>query len=211
MKINNLIKILTFSDVVIISGWGLTNPLFAVYVTQQIKGGNLELVGLATAIYWITRSLLQLPFAKLIDLVKGDIDDFMLMATGSFLMSLIPFLYAFAVTNIHILLLQGLLGFASAMVSPGWLAIFTRHIDKNVEAEEWGIYNSMIGLGAALTGALGGFLAETFGLRRLFILVGIISFIGSSFLFFVYQDLRKEEKILKAREARAEEKKLAKA
>jgi len=67
----------------------------------------------------------------------------------------------------------------------------------------------MIGLGAALTGALGGFLAETFGLRRLFILVGIISFIGSSFLFFVYQDLRKEEKILKAREARAEEKKLA--
>jgi len=80
MKINNLIKILTFSDVVIISGWGLTNPLFAVYVTQQIKGGNLELVGLATAIYWITRSLLQLPFAKLIDLVKGEIDDFMLMA-----------------------------------------------------------------------------------------------------------------------------------
>ncbi len=199
MKINNLIKILTFSDVLIVSGWGLTNPLFAVYVTQQIKGGNLELIGLATAVYWVVRSVLQLPFAKLIDSIKGEIDDFMLMATGSFLMSLVPFLYAFATTNVHILLLQALYGFSSAMVAPGWLAIFTRHIDKNIEAEEWSIYNSMIGLGAALTGALGGFLAETFGLRPLFIIVGTISIVGTSFLLFVYQDLRMEEKKLKAK------------
>ncbi len=203
MKINNLIKILTFSDVLIVSGWGLTNPLFAVYVTQQIKGGNLELIGLATAVYWIVRSLLQLPFAKLIDSIKGEIDDFMLMATGSFLMSLVPFLYAFATTNVHILLLQALYGFSSAMVAPGWLAIFTRHIDKNIEAEEWSIYNSMIGLGAALTGALGGFLAEAFGLRPLFIIVGTISIIGTSFLLFVYQDLRMEERKLKVQSAKS--------
>ncbi len=55
MKINNLIKVLTFSDVLILSGWGLINPLFAVFITQQIQGGNLELVGLSTAMYWILR------------------------------------------------------------------------------------------------------------------------------------------------------------
>jgi len=193
MKINNLIKILTFSDVVIISGWGLTNPLFAVYVTQQIKGGNLELVGLATAIYWITRSLLQLPFAKLIDLVKGEIDDFMLMATGSFLMSLIPFLYAFAVTNIHILLLQGLLGFASAMVSPGWLAIFTRHIDKNKESFEWSLQTTLGELGMAGAAVVGGLLADRLGFKPVFLLVGIFSALTFLLLFIFYQKIKTEK------------------
>ncbi|HUW24871.1 MAG TPA: MFS transporter [Patescibacteria group bacterium] len=196
MRVNNLIKILTFSDVIILSSWGLTNPLFAVYVTQQIRNGSLETIGFATAIYWVTRSVLQLPFAKLIDSVKGEIDDFALMATGSLLMSSVPFLYFLATENIHVLLLQSLLGFASAMISPSWLAIFTRHIDKNVEAEEWGIYNAMVGLGIAGTGALGGFMAEKFGIRPLFLIVGVVTLIGVSFLFFVYQDLRMEEKKL---------------
>jgi len=197
MKVNNLIKILTFSDVLIVSGWGLINPIFAVFLTQQIKGGNLELVGLSTAVYCILRSALQIPFARLIDSVKGEIDDFALMAAGSALMSLVPFLYFFATSNVQTLLLQGLLGVSSAMVSPGWLAIFTRHIDKHIEAEEWGLYNAMVGLGWALTGALSGFLAEKIGFRPLFLIVGIVSVFGTSFLYFVYQDLRHAERKLK--------------
>jgi len=197
MKVNSLIKVLTFSDVLVVSGWGLINPIFAVFLTQQIKGGNLELVGLSTAVYCILRSALQIPFARLIDSVKGEIDDFALMAAGSAVMSLVPFLYFFATTNVQILLLQGLLGVSSAMVSPGWLAIFTRHIDKHIEAEEWGLYNAMVGLGGALTGALSGFLAEKIGFRPLFLIVGIVSVFGTSFLYFVYQDLRHAERKLK--------------
>jgi len=203
MRVNNLIKILTFSDVVILSGWGLTNPLFSVYVTQQIKDGSVEVVGMGVAVYWIVRSVLQLPFAKLIDSIKGEIDDFALMVTGSILMSLVPFLYYFASQSIHIIVLQGLLGFAAAMVAPGWLAIFTRHIDKNIEAEEWSIYNATVGLGAAGAGALGGFMAGKFGIRPLFLIVGVITIIGVSFLFFVYQDLRMEEKKLKVQSAKS--------
>ncbi len=198
MRVNNLIKILTFSDVLIISGWGLINPLFAVFVTQQIKGGGLELIGLSTSIYLVFRASFQLPFARLIDSKKGEIDDFVVMAIGSFLVSLSPFLYIFARTNVHILILQGLTGFASAMVAPGWLAIFTRHIDKNIEAEEWGLYNAMVGFSGALSGALSGFLAEQLGFRVLFFVVGVISTFGSAFLFFVYQDLRTAERKLKA-------------
>lgn len=199
IKINNLIKFLTFSDILIITGWGLINPIFAIFVTRQIKGGGLELIGLASAIYYILRSVLQIPFARYIDKKKGEIDDFVIMATGSFLIAMVPFCYIFATTNIHIILLQALYGLGSAMALPGWLAIFTRHIDRNKEAEEWAFYNAMVGLGAALAGALGGFLAETFGFRFLFLLVGIICSFGSSFLFFVYQDLRMAEKKLKTK------------
>jgi len=71
MKINNLIKILTFSDILIVSGWGFVNPIFAVFVTQQVKGGNLELVGLATATFLVVRSVFLVPFGRLIDKKRG--------------------------------------------------------------------------------------------------------------------------------------------
>lgn len=193
MKINGLIKIMTFSDSLIVSGWGLVNPLFAVYATQQIEGGSIELVGLSVAIYWLMRASMQIPFAKLVDSVKGEIDDFLIMAAGTLIMSLVPFMYMFAAKPGHVILLQGLTGFASAMVSPGWLAIFTRHIDKNIEALEWGTYNAMVGLGIALTGALSGFMVERFGFKMLYFIVGCICTFGTTFLFFVYKDLRKEE------------------
>lgn len=196
MKVNNLIKIMTFSDFLVVSGWGLVSPLFAVFVTKQIVGGNIELVGLSTAVYWILRASLQLPFARLIDSKKGEIDDFVVMAIGSVLTSVAPFLFIFAKTNIHVLFLQGLTGFAAAMVAPAWLAIFTRHIDKHVEAEEWGLYNAMVGLGIGLTGALSGFLAEKLGFQSLYFVVGVICTFGSLFLFFVYQDLRRAERKL---------------
>jgi len=194
MKVNNLIKVLTFSDVLIVSGWGLIDPIFAVFVTKNIQGGNVELVGLAVCIYWILRASFQIPFSRFVDGHKGEIDDFLVMAIGSFLMSLMPFLYIFAFRPGHILLLQGITGFASAMVSPGWLAIFTRHVEKKAEAQAWGFYNSSVGFSIALAGALSGFLATNFGFKTLYFLVGIICTFGSTFLFFVYQDLRKEEK-----------------
>lgn len=197
MKINNLIKILTFSDVLILSGWGLINPLFAIYLTKQIQGSSLELIGLSTAAYWIVRSMLQLPFARLIDHKKGEIDDFVVMVIGSLLTSISPFLFIFASSPVHILLIQALVGLGASMSAPGWCAIFTRHIDKHKEAEEWGMYSSMVGLSCALSGALGGFLAERFGFKFLYFLVGITCTFGSTFLFFVYQDLRMAEKRLR--------------
>lgn len=195
MKVNNLIKILTFSDVLIVSGWGLINPIFAVFVTDHIEGGNVELVGLAVCIYWVLRASFQIPFSRFVDSHKGEIDDFLVMAAGSFLMSLMPFLYMFAFKPVHVLLLQGVTGFASAMVSPGWLAIFTRHVEKKAEAQAWGFYNASVGYSIALTSALSGFMAINFGYKTLYFIVGIICTFGSTFLFFAYQDLRKRERV----------------
>lgn len=193
-KINSLIKILTYSDVLILSGWGLVYPIFAVFITDQIKGGNLELVGLTTAVFLIIKSFLQIPIAKFIDQNKGEIDDLVVMALGTLIISLVPFLFVFAKDSIHVLIIQIFHGFGGALVTPGWCAIFTRHIDRKLEAQEWSIYNSMTSLGAAFSGALGGFLAERFGFQWLFIVVGIICIAGTSLLYFVYQDLRQEER-----------------
>lgn len=187
---------MTFSDVIIVTGWNLVNPIFAVYITKQIQGGGLELIGFCTAIYLILRATLQLPFSRFIDSHKGEMDDFLVMAIGSLLTSLMPFMYIFATKPVHVLVIQGITGTASAMVSPGWLAIFTRHISKNSEAQSWGLYNSLVSYAGALAGALSGFMADKFGFKNLYLIVGIVCTFGTSFLFFVYQDIRDEEKKL---------------
>jgi MFS family permease len=200
MKINNLIKFLTLAHILLVSGWGFVGPVFAIFITQQIEGGTLELIGFATAANLLVRSIFQLPFARLIDNRKGEIDDFVVMGIGSVIVSLVPFLHIWASRPAHLLLLQAMMGFGWAMALPGWQAIFTRHIDHHREAEEWSICNTTVGFFAALAGALGAFLAESVGFDNLFLIVGTVTAAGCVFLYFVYQDLRLAEARRQVRE-----------
>jgi len=70
-KINSVIRILTISHVLIISGFGLVAPIFAVFINNTIKGGTLEVIGIASAIYLLAKSLGQIPSATIIDKIKG--------------------------------------------------------------------------------------------------------------------------------------------
>ena len=59
--INKVIKILITSDFLLQSGWGLIGPIFAIFLTKQIQGGDLKMVGFVASTYWITKSIIQ-PF-----------------------------------------------------------------------------------------------------------------------------------------------------
>ncbi|MFC1625314.1 MFS transporter [Patescibacteria group bacterium] len=189
-KINIVIRILTVSDVIIISSFGLISPIFAIFVTNTVKGGSVAVAGLAAGIYLITRSIFQIPLGILIDKIKGEKDDFWAMLIGSILFSIIPLFYLIISTPLHLYVVQFFYGIATAMVIPSWYAIFTRHIDKNYEGVEWGAYQTFVDLGAAGTAFLGGFLAQKFGFPPLFILVSFVSLIGSLFLLGVRKNMK---------------------
>lgn len=181
-KVNPIIKTLIFSDLLILSGFGLISPIFAVFITNQIKGGSLEVAGLAATIYLVTKSLGQIPVGDYVDKIKGERDDFRFMLVGSIGFSLVPFLYLFLTTPAQLYLVQLFYGLATALTFPSWMAIFTRHIDSQKEGLEWGTYYTLTDLGGALSATVGGILAQNFGFRPLFVLVGILSLIGSLFL-----------------------------
>lgn len=178
-KVNPVIKALIFSDILILSGFGLISPIFAVFITNQIKGGSVEVAGLAATIYLVSKSLGQIPVAEYIDKIKGERDDFQLMLWGSVCFSLVPFLYLFLTTPGQLYLVQLLYGLATALTFPSWMAIFTRHIDSEKEGLEWGTYFTLTDLGGALAATVGGVLAQNFGFKPVFALVGIISLLGS--------------------------------
>lgn len=188
--INHVAQVLTTSDVLMLSGFGLISPIFAVFVTDQIRGASLTAVGLASTIYLLIKSGLQVPAAQLIDRIRGERDDFFLMLIGSLIISLTPLSYIFIRSVSQLFLAQAIYGIGGALSYPAWLAIFTRHIDKKRTGWEWSIYYSSIDLAGAATGGVGGFLAERFGFRSLFLLVSLVSFLGTFWLLKVYKSLK---------------------
>jgi MFS family permease len=187
--INRVIRFLTISDILMLSGWGLINPILAVFVTEQIHGGNVEMAGLAITAFLLTKSLVQVPVAWLIDKKKGEIDDFWVMIIGSLIISLTAFLFIFARTVFHIFLIQVVNGFGAALSYPSWMAIFTRHVDSHKEGLDWSLYSTTTDLGGALVAGLGGVIANYLGFQPLFLLVGSLSLLGTAFLFVAYKDL----------------------
>jgi predicted MFS family arabinose efflux permease len=176
---NKVIKYLIFSDFVFWSGWGLISPIFAVFVVEKIQGGTLAVVGLASGIYWVLKSLLRIPIGIFLDSRKGEEDDFWFLFFGLILSSLVPFGYLMAKYPFHIYLLQSLHAIAMAMTFSGWAAIFTRHIDQGKEATEWGLDATFVGLGIGISGILGGLIASAFGFQAVFVLVGILGLVSA--------------------------------
>jgi MFS family permease len=183
---------LTYSDILMIGGWGLVEPIFAVFVTEQIHGGSVQLVGLSAAVYFITKSFLQIPIARHLDKRRGERDDFWALVAGSLLVCISSSFYIWISEPWQIIVAQALQGIGGALACPAWLAIFTRHIDRNQEGLEWSLYDTSTDLGAALTAAVGGFLATFLGYRYLFALVTISLLAGTLFLTGIANDLKKK-------------------
>ncbi|MDD4353957.1 MAG: MFS transporter [Candidatus Nanoarchaeia archaeon] len=161
---------------------GLFGPVFALFIDGFIEGGNESVAGLAVGIYLFTKSILQIPIAYLIDKVKGEKDDFWFMFIFTILISIIPLLYLIIETPLELYIVQFILGLFTAFTFPTYMAIFTRHIDKEREGMEWGLYHTLIDLMSATFAAIGGYLAFTQGFSILIITVVIISLMGSLML-----------------------------
>lgn len=181
-RINWVIKILIVSDFLIWSAQQLFAPVFAVYVTQQIAGGSLEVIGISASIYFIIRSIVEAPVGLWIDRTKSEKDDLYTALWGTLLTALVMFWYTFMTQVWELYLAQVVLGIGAAIAFPGWYSIFTRHIDKNKEALEWSLYDVLLGLGMAAAAALGGFMATVYGFDVLFNLAGVGTILGALLL-----------------------------
>jgi len=70
----------------------------------------------------------------------------------------------------------------TALTFPAYLAIFTRHIDKDKEGTEWGIYFTLTDITSATLAVMGGYVAISAGFPVLIVAVVILSLIGALLL-----------------------------
>ncbi len=189
ISINRVIRVLIASDFLLQSGWGLIGPIFAIFLTRQIQGGNLKMVGMVAAVYWLTKSIVQPFIAHQLDKNHGEKDDFKFLVIGMYIANLIPLGYIFSTQPWHIFALEFVRGLAMACVVPTWSAIFTRHIDKGREAFSWSLESTGLGFAAGLAGAFGALLASIFGFPIVFVLVSFFGLLSSSALLIIRRSL----------------------
>jgi MFS family permease len=189
LKINKIVKYLILSDAVFYSAMGMVNPIIAVFFTDHIADGSLAVAGIASSIYFVISGILQIPFALLMDKVKGEVDDYWFMLGGCILMSLTLFLYIFASTSWHIYLIQALSAIGYSLAYPAWTAIFSRHLDKGKEGFEWSVYNTLISFGSALAAGVGAYVADQYGFQALFFVVGCVTLVSNLLLLAIFETL----------------------
>ncbi len=181
-KMNPVIKLLILSDFIIWTSYQLVIPIFAIYVVTTLEGATIEVVGIATAVYLITKSIFEVPFGIYIDKKKGERDDLFFAVVGVLISAVAYVLFAFVTSAVQLYGVQALLGFGAAMAYPGWYALFTHHIDKGKEGLEWSLYDVILGIGMAASAAVGGFVAESYGFDVLFFVVAALVACGGMVL-----------------------------
>jgi len=188
--INPVVRLLIISDTVIVGSMGLLGPIFALFIANFIHGGNEAVAGLAAGIYLLTKSVLQIPIAHFIDRIRGEKDDFWLLFTCTILISGFPLFYLVIDTPLELYMIQAALGFFTAFTFPTFMGIFTRHIDKEKEGTEWGVYFTLTDMTSAAFSVIGGYVAITSGFPALIIVVVTLSLVGSILLYPIKPYLR---------------------
>jgi len=195
-SINKVVKILVLSDLALLFGWGLIVPILAIFITEQIQGGDARVAGIAIGIYWLLKSLLQIPIGSYLDKNRGEKDDYYFLIGGTLLASFVPLGFIFATLPWHMYGLQTIHAIGAALSLPAWCGIFTRHIDKGKEAQSWALDSSAIGIGAGVAGIIGGIVAKTFGFIPLFIGVSILGITSALLYLLIRKELLPKEKII---------------
>lgn len=181
--INKVVKLMVITDFFVNSAFGSFAPVFAIFITSQIKGGDAKVAGFAASVYWIVKSAIQLPIARFLDKADGERAQFWAVFWGYFVSGLVPLAYNFISEPWHLYLAQAVLGIAMAWAVPAWYSLFTRHVDKWRISFEWSLESVFsVGLATAGATALGGYLAETIGFNFLFTAAGILATLSTLLL-----------------------------
>lgn len=173
-KISATIRFLILSDFFLFFAVGLLTPIFAVFILENIEN-KIEVIGYAMSCYWLTRVIMVVPLSRLMDKIRGEIDEYSFMIIGTFLISIIPLFYIISSVSWHIYVLQIMNGIAYSMAVPAWRILFTNHIDKKIVGLEWSLEDVGVGIATASSATIGAFIASKLGFKVLF---GIISFFG---------------------------------
>jgi DHA1 family quinolone resistance protein-like MFS transporter len=172
---NKTLYVLWFSDVFILTGFGLITPIMAIFIKDNIIGGTILAAGIASALFLTTKAVVQIPFSRYVD---SHEDKVKWLRIGTLLIITVPFQYLFAENIIAIYLAQITYGVGAGLAASAWLTLWSTNLDRYHEGFEWSLYSATVGLGTGLSAFLGGTLATYWGFNPTIMIMGALSAIG---------------------------------
>jgi MFS family permease len=176
-QVNPIVKAFIVSESFLWSAYNFIVPIFAIFVVNSVKGGNIQIAASAFSFFLIARVLAELIICRYLSKTNERM-KFLITIFGIVVISVSYFGFAFANTIATLFLFYGVTGIGLGIASPAKNSLFSTHLDKNKEPTEWGIYDAVTFFSMALAGVLGGFIASSYGFPFLFILASIVNLVS---------------------------------
>jgi len=198
-KINKVVILLTLSDVF---AWGpflIITAISAVYLASKLGENVVEIVGIGTSIYFVTRALFQVPIGLLTDKLKSDKDEIFILILGVLLMGL-PYIFYPQISNpIHYYILQFIFGMGVSLNVTNWRKLFATNVDSGREGIQYATYETIMSIATAILSTLIGLVASLGEIYFDIVIVsaGIVMMLGSIWIILIYKVKKRKTNNLK--------------
>ncbi len=176
-NLNRIVEAFIVSETFFWAAWNFVTPIFAIFVINDIKGGNIQIAASAFSFYLITRVIVEV-IAGRYSTGKSDFHKLWMTIIGMILLSGAYVGFSFSHSLVQLFFYYVITGIAIGIATPAKNSLFSAHLDHNKEPTEWGLYDAVTLLGIALATALGGFIASLYGFGPLFLLAALINILG---------------------------------
>ncbi|MBR9679329.1 MAG: MFS transporter [Nanoarchaeota archaeon] len=192
-------KIFIFSDILLLSSAGLIGPIFAIFIDDHLIGGGALAAGMAMMVFLLVSGVGDLIMGRYIDKIENPK---LFLIIGSLIIAIVPIAFIF-ITNVNQLYaLEAVAGIGAALSYPIWYMMFSNNLDQKHDGYAWSIYEFCTRISMAITAFLGGWVAQNFGFKETFIIVGVLGIMGAVTLIFIKIPEKKNKRKIKRKKIR---------
>jgi MFS family permease len=177
IKVNPIVRAYIISESFLWSAWNFITPIFAVFATNHIEGGSVQVAASAFSAYLIARVMAELACGRYFS-KSNDSQKITITMVGIAVISFAYLGFAFATSVPQLFLYYSVAGIGLGIASPAKNSLFSIHLDKNKETTEWSFSDASSFISMALASALGGFIAAIYGYKALFIVAYIVNMLA---------------------------------
>ena len=149
---------------------GLFGPIYAIFVSNI--GGDVFEAGSAYAAFSLAAGFMIFFISRWEDHVKHK-EKLILISHVIGAVGILG--YMFVQNPIQLFLVQILLGLAGAIGSPAFDGLYSRYLDKGRFVSEWGLFNSINYVVAAVSAVAGGLIVTIYNFQVLFMVMFLFS------------------------------------
>lgn len=191
--INKKILLLTFSDVFSWGPYYIVSSILSIYLSKKLGVDTIKFIGIGTAIYYMTRAIVQIPVGHISDKLKTYKDEAVMLEIGLILMGLTFILYPLITKPVHYYLLQLMFGTGCACNLTNWRKLFAASVTRGEEGRQYAFYEAAISISTSLIALIIGIIANISEKSFNIVLVvsGIIMSLSSIFIFIYNRKLIK--------------------
>ena len=188
-KLNKVVIYLTLSDVFTWGSFMIISALTGLYLAQKLGQDAIQFVGIGTAIYFLTRSIFQIPIGRITDKYKKDKDEILILFVGILLMGT-PFIFYPSISlPYHYYILQFIFGLGVALNVTNWRKLFALNVDRGREGRQYALYETVVSACTAILSIVGGYIANLGSMYFDMVIsfAGIVIMLGSIWVYLIYR------------------------